>query len=304
MSQPLVSIVLTLYNDERFIAEAIESVKGQSYPNWELIIVDDASTDKSAEIAETYTEDKRIRLIRNAKNGQVSNAHNVGDRACRGAYIAPLDSDDLWDPEKLTKQVAYMEKHPECGACLTLVETINEKGEKTDDPETAELYRVENRSREDWLKELLMTGNHLANDSALIRKTAADEIGENDLCLIQLHDYDIWVRMLLKYEIYVIQEPLLKYRRFEGSGSLSTGSRANLRRLYFEYAYIIGRTVREMDNELFRKVFAGVMKNPEARTEAEILCEKAILLGGDTLLSSEKGDAFALFEQIFRDPGL
>ena len=111
MSQPLVSIVLTLYNDEIFIAETIESVKAQSYPKWELIIVDDASTDKSAEIAEKYTEDERIRLIRNEKNGQVSNAHNVGDRECRGAYIAPLDSDDLWDPEKLAKQVEYMDYH-------------------------------------------------------------------------------------------------------------------------------------------------------------------------------------------------
>ncbi len=304
MSQPLVSIVLTLYNDERFIAEAIESVKRQSYQNWELIIVDDASTDKSAEIAETYTDDERIRLIRNEKNGQVSNAHNVGDRICRGAYIAPLDSDDLWVPEKLEKQVAYMETHPACGACLTLVETINDKGETTEDPETAELFKAENRSREDWLKELMTTGNHLANDSALIRKTVMDDIGENDLCLIQLHDYDIWVRVLLKYEIHVIQEPMLKYRKFEGSGSLSTGSRANLRRLYFEYSYIIGRTVREMDGELFRKVFAGVMKNPEARTEEEILCEKAILLGGDTLLCTEKGYAFELFEQIFRDPEL
>ena len=304
MSQPLVSIVLTLYNDEIFIAETIESVKAQSYPKWELIIVDDASTDKSAEIAEKYTEDERIRLIRNEKNGQVSNAHNVGDRACRGAYIAPLDSDDLWDPEKLAKQVEYMEAHPECGACLTLLETIDDRGEPTDDPETLEIFKAENRSREDWLKELLMTGNHLANDSSLIRKEVMDEIGENDLCLIQLHDYDIWVRMLQKYEIYVIQEPLLKYRKFVGSGSLSTASQTNLRRLYFEYSYIIGRTVREMDNELFRKVFKGAMKNPEARTDAEILCEKAILLGGSTLLSTERGDAFALFEEIFRDPEL
>ena len=304
MSQPLVSIVLTLYNNERFIAEAIGSVKEQSYPNWELIIVDDASTDRSAEIAEQFTEDPRIRLIRNEKNGQVSNAHNVGGRECRGEYIAQLDSDDKWVPEKLEKQVAYMEAHPETGACLTLLQTINEKSETVENPELEEIFRAENRSREEWLQELLTTGNHLANDSALIRKSVMDEAGENDLCLVQLHDYDIWVRILLKHEIHILQEPLLKYRRFEESGSLSAVSELNRRRLYFEYSYIIGRTVREMDGELFRRVFAEVMRDPGAHTEAEILCEKAILLASDILLCTEKTDAFALFETIFRDPAL
>ena len=303
MSEPLVSIVLTLYNNERFIAETIQSVLSQSYTNWELIVVDDASADGSADIVLRFA-DPRIRLIRNEKNGQVSNAHNVGDRACRGEYIAPLDSDDLWDPAKLEKQVRYMEAHPETGACLTLLKTINEWGEETEDSEIAEIFRAENRSREAWLRELLTTGNHLANDSALIRRNVMEETGENDVCLVQLHDYDIWVRMLLKHNIYVIQEPLLLYRRFEKSGSLSAASETNRRRLYFEYSYVIGRTVREMDGELFRRVFGGDMRNPEAETEAELLCEKAILLAGDTLLCTEKADAFELFEIIFHDPEL
>ncbi len=304
MSQPLVSIVMTLYNDERFVAETIGSVLEQTYPKWELIIVDDASTDDSAEIAEKFTTDPRIRLIRNEKNGQVSNAHNVGDRACRGDYIAPLDSDDLWDPEKLEKQVRYMEEHPGTGACLTLLQIIDDEGKITHNPEIEEIFRAENRSREDWIREMLTTGNHLANDSALIRKSAMDTAGENDLCLVQLHDYDIWVRILLEHEIHIIQEPLLSYRKFEQSGSLSAASGGNRRRLYFEYAYVIGRTVKEMDGELFRKVFAGAMRNPGAKTDEEIFCEKAILLGSGQLLVKTEATAFEMFESIFRTPAL
>ena len=302
MAQPLVSVVLTLYNNEDFIAGTIRSVQTQTWENWEMIIVDDASTDSSAQIAEGFTEDPRIRVIRLAKNGQVSEAHNTGDREAKGDYIAPLDSDDLWDPEKLAKQVAYMEAHPEAGACLTLLKVINEKDEETESPDLAQIFRAENRTREAWLRELMTTGNHLANDSALIRREAMEAAGENDPLLIQLHDYDIWVRILLKYDIHVIQEPLLSYRKFERSGSLSAASKANRRRLYFEYSYVIGRTIREMDGELFRRVFRGDMWNPEAATAEEILCEKALLLSSDTLLTTEMTMAFELFEEIFRDP--
>ena len=116
--QPLVSVVLTNYNNAPFLARAVQSVLAQTYPNWELIAVDDASADNSAEILASFT-DPRITVLRNERNRQVSVSHNLGNRQAKGQYIAAIDSDDEWMPDKLEKQVAYMEAHPETGACFT-----------------------------------------------------------------------------------------------------------------------------------------------------------------------------------------
>lgn len=303
MDQPLVSIVLPLYNGERFIRETMDSILAQTYTCWELIVVDDASTDASAEIALSY-QDPRIRVIRNSRNGQVSYAHNTGNRACAGKYIASVDSDDVWKPEKLEKQVAWMETHEECSACFTQVEIINEASEPVENEELQAVFSAVNQPREAWLHSFLTTGNHLVNSSSLVRREVLEEAGDNDLCLLQLHDYDLWLRILLHHEIWLMEEPLLFYRRFGSSGSLSAAGMANSRRLYFEYSQVNGRTVREMEPDLFRRVFAEELRNPDSRSAEEILCEKVLLLASDRLVGNEVADAFLLMEQILGDPEL
>jgi glycosyltransferase involved in cell wall biosynthesis len=103
----LVSIIMPNYNSARFIKETIESVLAQTYNNWELIIVDDCSTDNSLEIIREYT-DNRIKLLQNQKNCGAATARNNAIEMAEGRWIAFLDSDDLWTPEKLSKQIAYM----------------------------------------------------------------------------------------------------------------------------------------------------------------------------------------------------
>lgn len=111
----LVSIITPCYNGNRFISETIDSVLSQTYSNWEMLVVDDGSTDNSAEIVESYSKkDGRIRLIRQA-NGGSANARNHGIREAHGQYIALLDSDDLWKPGFLSAQIAFMkEKNARC----------------------------------------------------------------------------------------------------------------------------------------------------------------------------------------------
>lgn len=108
--RPLVSIVTPVYNAESYIAGTIESVTGQDYDNWELILVDDLSTDGSVKVMEGYLGDPRIRLVRLKTNGGAAKARNEGIRLAKGEYLAFLDADDLWMNTKLTEQLAFLLK--------------------------------------------------------------------------------------------------------------------------------------------------------------------------------------------------
>lgn len=301
MSDPLVSIVLTNYNGEKTIAEAIESVIMQTYPKWELIIVDDASTDSSLEIIRLF-RDERIQLFRNERNEHVSFSHNKGNLHSKGKYIAALDNDDTWEPEKLSRQVHYMELHPETGVCFTFLDLMNSQGESLQDDEILNIYRVKNRNRIEWLHELLTVGNHFANDSSMIRRSVMDTIGENEMSLVQLHDYDMWVKIALQYELHIIQEPLMHYRRTNSKESITTLKKENVRRTAFEYHWIIGHTILEMEDELFRQVFAKELKKPELTGYRATMCEKAILLCSDCLVEQCEEYGFQLFTCLLQDP--
>ena len=127
---PLVSVIVGVYNKERFVGECLRSVLSQAYTNWELIVVDDVSTDGSlAEVERVVGSDSRVRILRRERNsGLPAVARNEGIRAARGKYVAFLDADDLWKPEKLAVQTAYMESHPEFPLTHTRCEEIDEHG--------------------------------------------------------------------------------------------------------------------------------------------------------------------------------
>tara|TARA_B110000211_G_scaffold141790_1_gene161940 strand:- start:7754 stop:8506 length:753 start_codon:yes stop_codon:yes gene_type:complete len=112
IEQPLVSIIMPAYNAEKYISESIESVLAQSYQNWELLITDDRSIDNTQRIVEEYCiNDKRIKLFINKENGGAGVARNNSIKEANGRFIAFLDSDDQWLPEKLNKQINFMLKH-------------------------------------------------------------------------------------------------------------------------------------------------------------------------------------------------
>ena len=107
----LVSIIMPSYNTGGFIKSSIESVIAQSYSNWELIIVDDCSTDNTDKVVEDYLSDNRIHYIKNDKNSGAAISRNRALREAKGKWIAFLDSDDLWEPKKLEKQIAFMQEN-------------------------------------------------------------------------------------------------------------------------------------------------------------------------------------------------
>lgn len=123
-----VSIIMPTYNSEAFVGETIDSVIAQTYPNWELLIVDDCSSDGTCNLVENYVRsDSRVRLFRQECNQGPAAARNLALRESKGRFVAYFDSDDLWVPEKLSHQLAFMEKGG-IGMCFTSYETINEDG--------------------------------------------------------------------------------------------------------------------------------------------------------------------------------
>ena len=131
MREGLVSVIIPAYNCERFISETIESVIAQTYPDWEMVIIDDKSTDRTEEIIESYArKDGRIRFYRNESNIGAAETRNKGMELAEGEFMAFLDSDDLWAPKKLEKQIDFMRKNDHAFTC-TSYEHISEEGEKT-----------------------------------------------------------------------------------------------------------------------------------------------------------------------------
>lgn len=126
--QPLVSIVMPLFNSEAYVSETLFSVQAQTYPNWELIVIDDGSTDASYSIVSKASEtDSRIRPLRNTANIGVAKTRNRGVAEAQGRFLAFLDADDVWMPEKLARQVDYM-LASRCPMCFTSYETIESDG--------------------------------------------------------------------------------------------------------------------------------------------------------------------------------
>ena len=128
--EALVSVIMPSYNTGRFIGESIESVMAQSYSEWELIIVDDCSTDDTDMVVSGYLADGRIRYLKNEKNSGTAVSRNRALREAKGKWIAFLDSDDVWEPEKLQRQIAFMNENG-CHFTYTNYVEMDEKSQLT-----------------------------------------------------------------------------------------------------------------------------------------------------------------------------
>lgn len=129
-NSPLVSVIMPAFNSGRFIQDSMDSVREQTYSNWELLVIDDASDDNTVEkVKQVMVLDGRIKLFRNENNQGTGFARNKGIKAAKGHYIAFLDADDLWKPYKLETQLAFMEEN-QISICFSSYERINENGER------------------------------------------------------------------------------------------------------------------------------------------------------------------------------
>lgn len=226
---PVVTAITIFLDEERFLAEAVESVLGQSFLDWELLLVDDGSTDRSPAIARSYAESHpgRIRCLADPGGGNrgMSASRNLGLSQARGCYVGFLDADDLWLPSKLAEQCAILEAHPECGLVYgrTLIwQSWDVTGEDFLYPLGVEADAVHRPPR---LFELLVENKAQSPTTcnALIRRALIDEVGGfEDGFRGMFEDQAFFAKALLARPVYVDGRIWAKYRQHRGSSSAAS----------------------------------------------------------------------------------
>lgn len=206
----LVSVVIPCYNCGKYIQQAIDSVKSQTYKGVEIIIVDDGSTDNSKDVI--LRNGNAVTYIFQENKG-VSAARNAGIKAARGEYIAFLDADDYWAPEKLEKQLALFEKHREIASVNCGLYVVNERGE---------IFRTvpldEMKTKEMLLKELLVNNPiHGGGSGVIAKKDCIIAAGMFDETVSGSEDRDLWYRLIKAYNMRFIREPYVYYRIHAGN---------------------------------------------------------------------------------------
>lgn len=207
----LVSIIMPSYNTERFISESIQSVLNQTYTEWELLIVDDCSLDNTDEVVKPFLKDTRIRYLKNERNVGAAVSRNKALREAKGKWIAFLDSDDLWLPEKLEKQIKFMsEEH--CHFSYTSYAEIDIDGKKTGVHVTGP-KRISKAGMYNYCWPGCLT---VMYDRSKIGLIQIADIKKNN-------DYAMWLKVCRKAECFFLNEELALYRRGR-LGSVSTNS--------------------------------------------------------------------------------
>lgn len=201
----LVSIIMPSYNTARFIKETVESVLAQSYTNWELLIVDDCSTDNTDDVVAQFLGDSRIKYIKNSKNSGAAVSRNRALREAKGKWIAFLDSDDLWEPHKLKNQIAFMKNngyHFSYTNYIEIDEDSKPNGKTVSGPKCISKSGMHNYC---WPG--CLTVMYDAEEIGLIQ---IEDIRKNN-------DYAMWLKVCRKAKCCLLDETLAKYRKRSGS---------------------------------------------------------------------------------------
>ncbi len=278
---PKVSVLLSNYNGDKHLDESISSVLSQTYKDFEFIIVDDASTDSSRKVIENY-HDKRIKKYYAEKNRNIAYSLNLALSMASGEYIARIDSDDVWELNKLEIQVQYMENHSECGACFTKVNIIDEYSNIANDmyDEYFQLFNsAENKSQREWLRFFFYQGNCLCHPSVVIRRNVLEHVGGYyHLAYVPAEDYELWTRIVMKYPIHILEEKLVRYRWEETVNKISGKTDGRIYAFPNIMMLTRKRIMENIDNEDLVRYFKEDFINPESESQEELECEKAHIL--------------------------
>lgn len=199
---PKVSVLMPVYNADRFLKEAIDSIIEQSYSDWELIIINDGSIDKSEQIALSYTDD-RIKYFVNEKNLGLIDTLNKGIDICQGEYVARMDADDISTSDRLEKQVEFLDKHPECAICGCQATVIDNNGQP--------IGQIINLYDNEYLQINLLFSVPFIHPGVTMRKTVLKENRYNENYK-HAEDYDLWCNIAQNYKVNNLSDFLLKYR--------------------------------------------------------------------------------------------
>jgi glycosyltransferase involved in cell wall biosynthesis len=265
---PVVSVTIPSYNHEKFVGECIQSVLNQTFQDFEIIIIDDGSSDRTVEVIQAF-DDPRIKLFRHFTNKGACVAANQCILNSNGRYIAMLSSDDAWYPDKLELQVKYLEQHSEIAVVFGKVDWINETGKLITDISFPyyDVFNVKNRSRHQWLNHFFNWGNCLCHPCSLVRREVYDNVGFLNPAFANLPDLDLWIRICLKYEIAILDNRLIRFRRMIGESNASGDTSKNRIRNRFEFFRILDDYLRIDDVKEFSLTFPEAMKYGKLKAE-------------------------------------
>lgn len=206
MNMPRVSVVMSVYNEERYVGEAVESILRQTFEDFEFVIIDDGSVDRTPMILKSY-RDPRIRIYHQANTGQ-SLALNRGIRLASGPYIARMDADDISLPERLEREVRFLDSHPEIGLVGTWCVKVDARtGTERFQPMPQD---------DEAIRKFMAIDNPFIHSSVMIRKSVLDTVGLYNEGFIW-QDYELWVRVARCHRMANISKPLIIRRKHPAS---------------------------------------------------------------------------------------
>lgn len=275
MQKKKIGVIVPCYNHVNFVEEAIESILHQTCQDFDIYAADDASTDGTQNKLIQY-EDKirEIHLFEENQGGQVTFLLN----RVENEYVALLNSDDFWYPEKLEKQLKYLEEHPECAACFTWCRQVDESGVEI---KGIQAFHQKNRSKEEWMRYFFEEGNSFSHPSILIRREIYQKLlGNLYRGFWQIPDFQMWVQLVQKENVHVIEEELMAFRWHDSevSVNVSAPSEKNIARHMNEECYMWYDTIKNMEEQYFVKAFQDLLLVKEPKTIEEIQCEKFFVL--------------------------
>jgi glycosyltransferase involved in cell wall biosynthesis len=220
---PKVSVIIPTYNRAKLVERAINSVLVQTFKDFELFIIDDASTDNTKQIVKKF-RDERIKIIHHQKNKGGSAARNTGIKTAIGEYIAFLDDDDEWIPTKLEKQMRFFERcKRNVGLIYSWAEIIDEKKDL--------FVKSQSKVKGTFLREILER-SFLISSTVIVKKACFHSVGLFDENFISCQDREMWTRIATRYEVELLPECLVRYYKHSG---ISIGTSKKVNYGYYQY---------------------------------------------------------------------
>ncbi|MDD5634070.1 MAG: glycosyltransferase [Candidatus Omnitrophica bacterium] len=205
MKKIMVSVITPVYNNEKYISQCIESILGQTYGDFEYIIVDDGSTDSTLSLAQSYAaKDERIKIVENGKNYGQAYSMNAGVKSSIGDFIVVMDSDDVAMPQRIARQLTFLENNKDYGICGALQIIVDEKDKEIS------IKEAEQKSGD--ITQFVHDTAHLSHSTCMFRKQVFQDVGGYRAEFRRAQDYDLFLRISEKNKIYNIPEVLLAHR--------------------------------------------------------------------------------------------
>lgn len=272
-ANPAITVTIPAYNNEPVIAETIQSVLDQTFEDFELIIVNDGSTDRTEEVIKSF-KDARIHYYTQENRG-ASDATNQAILKSRGKYIAILAGDDVCYPDRFQKEYDYLERTG-AKAVFSWVDFIGDNSQiLTGEHFAKNWFNHAPITRPQMLHHFFFNSNFLCTTTALIDRQVLIDSGLFRLTSAQLPDFTMWLTLIKKYELHILEEKLLKYR-IRGDGENISGP-SNNGRAYFEAVQIYRQMFDGVPVELFKEAFQDFIRKPDFSDGIEYELEKAFL---------------------------